>query len=152
MGKIMKHIRLLSILFPGLVLACSTQACGGDGPKPINFGQDQCAHCRMTVSDARFGSQLVTTKGRAYVFDDVQCLIAFVKAGTEASEDVAAYYLSDYVNENKLQPVEKLLFLRSESLKSPMRGDIAAFASREDLEKVREVHGGDVLTWEDLWK
>jgi len=106
----------------------------------------------MTVSDARFGSQLVTTKGRAYVFDDVQCLIAFVKAGTEASEDVAAYYLSDYVNENKLQPVEKLLFLRSESLKSPMRGDIAAFASREDLEKVREVHGGDVLTWEDLWK
>jgi len=148
----MKNIRFLSILFLGLALAFSTQACGGDGPKPINYGQDQCAHCRMTVSDARFGSQLVTTKGRAYQFDDVQCLIAFVKAGTVGSGDVAAYYLPDYTNENKLLPAEKLFFLKSESLKSPMRGDIAAFASKEDLEKVREIHGGDVLTWEDLWK
>jgi len=148
----MKNIQFAGLLFWGLVLVFSLQACGDIGPKPINYGHDQCAHCRMTVSDARFGSQLVTAKGRAYQFDDVQCMVAFVKAGSVASEDVAAYYLPDYMNENKLLPAEKLFLLKSESLKSPMRGDMAAFANQEDLEKVRETHGGDILSWADVWK
>ncbi len=148
----MKVIRLLSVLVFGIVLALVTPACSGQGPKPINYGHDQCGHCRMTVSDARFGCQLATTKGRAYNFDDVQCMVAFVKAGNVPREEVATYYLPDYSNANELLPAERLLLLKSESLKSPMRGDVAAFATREDLEQVKEVHGGDVLTWEDLWK
>ncbi len=148
----MNNFRLLGIVIFGLALALGVQACGSDGPKPINFGKDQCAHCRMMVSDARFGSQLVTTKGRAYNFDDVQCMVAFVKGGSVDREDVANYYLPDYTNENKLLSAEGLFFLKSESLKSPMRGDVAAFASEQDLEKVRKIHGGERLTWEDLWK
>ncbi len=134
------------------LLSLGAQACGGCGPKPIHYGKDQCAHCKMTVSDARFGCQLVTTKGRAYHFDDVQCLVAFVKAGTVTREDVAGYYLPDYSNGNRLLPAEGLWLLKSESLKSPMRGDVAAFADEADLEKVRDVHGGETLRWEDLWK
>lgn len=148
----MKNVKFLSTLIIGLVLALGTQACGSDGPKPIAYGKDQCAHCKMTVSDARFGSQLITTKGRAYHFDDVQCMVAYVKAGSVASEDVANYYLPDYSNDNKLLPAEGLFLLKSESLRSPMRGDIAAFASKDDLEKVREIHGGEQLTWADIWK
>jgi len=144
--------RITRIPILGLALAFSLQACGSDGPKPINFGNDQCAHCRMTVSDARFASQLVTTKGRAYSFDDVQCMVAFVKSGGIAREEVARYYLPDYSNENKLLPADGLFLLKSESLKSPMRGDIAAFANETDLEKVRKIHGGQRITWEDLWK
>lgn len=148
----MKKIRFFSLFILGVALALGTQACGNDGPKPINYGTDQCAHCRMTVSDARFGSQLVTNKGRAYHFDDVACVVAYVKAGSVAEEDVANYYLPDYSNENELLPAEGLFLLKSESLKSPMRGDVAAFASKADLEKVREVHGGENLAWADLWK
>ena len=106
----------------------------------------------MTVSDARFGCQLATTKGRAYNFDDVQCMVAFVKAGNVAQEEVATYYLPDYTNADKLLPSDGLFLLKSESLKSPMRGDVAAFATREELAKVQETHGGEELTWEDLWK
>lgn len=148
----MSNFNYLCIGIFGLFLTLGTQACGSDGPKPINFGKDQCAHCRMTVSDARFASQLVTAKGRAYNFDDVQCMVAFVKGGGVAREEVAHYYLPDYTNENKLLPADGLFLLKSESLKSPMRGDIAAFASEADLEKVREIHGGERMTWEDLWK
>ncbi len=148
----MNNFRYSIMLILGLALSLGVQACGSDGPKPINYGQDQCAHCKMTVSDARFGGQLATTKGRAYHFDDVQCMVAFVKAGSVAREDVAKYYLPDYANENNLLPAEGLLLLKSESLKSPMRGDVAAFVSKDDLEQVREIHGGEILTWEDLWK
>src|SRR5690606_23270005 len=78
--------RVRRVLIMGFIGLLGLQACGSDGPKPINYGKDQCAHCKMTVSDARFGCQLVTAKGRAYHFDDVQCLVAFVKAGTVAQE------------------------------------------------------------------
>jgi len=106
----------------------------------------------MTISDARFGCQLATTKGRVYNFDDVQCMVAFVKAGNVAQEDVATYYLPDYSHANKLLPSEALFLLKSESLKSPMRGDIAAFVTKEDLAQVQEIHGGEELRWTDLWK
>ena len=148
----MNTFRSLSIVFFGWVFTLGIVACGGDGPKPINFGKDQCAHCRMTVSDARFASQLVTAKGRVYNFDDVQCMVAFVEGGGVAREEVAHYYLPDYTNENKLLSADRLFLLKSESLKSPRRGDIAAFASEADLEKVRDIHGGERMTWEDLWK
>lgn len=140
-------IGLLSIFFLG-TQACSSSA----GPKPIRYGQDQCAYCKMTVSDARFSTQLVTKKGRAYNFDDVQCMIAFVKEGTVKREDVAGFYLPDYSNDNRLLPAEKMFLLKSESLKSPMRGNIAAFGSQEDLEKAKAEHKGDLLTWDSLWK
>ena len=148
----MNSLRLLGAVIAGWMLVVSVQACGSGGPKPIHYGKDQCAHCRMTVSDARFGSQLVTAKGRAYHFDDVQCLVAYVQGGSVASTDVAGYYLPDYTGENKLLPAEGLFLLKSESLKSPMRGDIAAFDREEALEKVRAVHGGERLAWKDLWK
>lgn len=149
----MQKIRLFFTLFVSSILFMSLQACGSnDGPQPIAYGKDQCAYCRMSVSDPRFGCQLVTTKGRAFHFDDVQCAVAHVKKGNVAAEDVANYYLPDYSNDNKLLPAEGLYLLKSESLKSPMRGDVAAFASESDLEEVRNVHGGETLTWADLWK
>src|SRR5690606_19279094 len=148
----MNSIRFISLFALGLVLAWAVQACSGSGPEPINYGHDQCGHCRMTISDARFGCQLATTKGRAFHFDDVKCMIAFVKAGNVAQEDVAEYYLPDYGHADKLLPSDGLFFLKSESLKNPMRGDVAAFANREDLAQVQETHGGEELTWADLWK
>lgn len=149
----MKNIRFFYLLILGCIVLLGTHSCGSSsGPQPINFGKDQCAHCRMSVSDPRFACQLVTSKGRAFHFDDVQCIIAHVKNGDIAAEDVANYYLPDYSNDNKLLPAEELYLLKSESLKSPMRGDVAAFASEVDLETVRELHGGETLSWKDLWK
>lgn len=125
-------------------------SCSQDGPQAIRYGQDQCIYCKMTISDARFGTQIVTKKGRAFNFDDIQCMIAFLKAGDVDQSDIQEIYVPDYVNDNQLLPVSEVLLLKSESLRSPMRGDIAAFRSKEDLEDARKIHGGEVLTWDDL--
>ena len=105
----------------------------------------------MTVSDARFGTQLLTKKGRAYNFDDIQCMIAFAKEQQVSSEDVAAFYVPDF-NTKKLLPAKNLFFLKSEALKSPMRGDIAAFSTKDALEHTQNEIGGTILTWDELWK
>ncbi len=147
----MKRIKiLLSFLIPVLGVILLFSSCNNDGPQEIRYGQDQCVYCKMTISDARFGTQIVTKKGRALNFDDLQCMIAYIKEGSIQPDDISEIYLPDYQNNNKLIPASEALLLRSESLKSPMRGNIAAFSNNADLEEARKIHGGDVLTWKDL--
>lgn len=142
--------RVFAILMLGFVILAVS--CVQQSPEAIRYGEDQCAHCRMTVSDMRFGTQIFTKKGRTYHFDDLKCMVGFVQSGNISQEQVAGYYLPDYSNENKLFPAETMFLLKSESLKSPMRGDIAAFASQTDMENALEHHDGEVLLWADLWK
>lgn len=150
MKKIIAFTQIIGIcilFFSGL------QSCNGNqGPKPIRYGKDQCVYCKMTISDARFGTQLVTKKGRVHNFDDLSCMVAFVKKGQIKKEDIAAFYVPDYTNENTLLPASELFYLKSEQLKSPMRGDIAAFSKKSDLESTQITHGGEIVRWEDLWK
>lgn len=148
----MSKIQFSLLCLIGVFSSITFSSCSQDGPQAIRYGQDQCVYCKMTISDPRFGTQIMSTKGRAYNFDDLQCMIAFVKAGDLAESEIAEFYLPDYSNDNQLLPAKELFYLKSESLKSPMRGDIAAFKSPEDLEEVRKVHGGEVLTWEELWR
>lgn len=147
----MNQFKGLILLF-SLMVTLGFAACGNDGPQAIRYGQEQCVYCKMTISDARFGTQILTNKGRAFNFDDVQCMIAFMKAGDVDQADIKEIYLPDYSNDNKLHPAKEMFLLRSESLKSPMRGDVAAFITEADLEEVRKIHGGEVLKWDDLWK
>lgn len=149
----MKNFKIVLTCVGSLFLMMlALQACqGGNKPKPIKYGTDQCAYCKMTVSDPRFGTQLQTKKGRTYNFDDVQCMIAYVKEKNVEKMDVAVFYLPDFTT-NELLPADKLFYLKSEALKSPMRGNIAAFSKHSDLEKIKETVGGTIHTWDDLWK
>lgn len=147
----MNQFKGLILLF-SLMVTLGFAACGNDGPQAIRYGQEQCVYCKMTISDARFGTQIVTNKGRAFNFDDVQCMIAFMKAGDVDKADIKEIYLPDYSNDNKLYPAKEMFLLRSEALKSPMRGDVAAFITEADLEEARKIYGGEVLKWDDLLK
>lgn len=149
----MKRYKIILICLGSLLLVMmGLQACqGSNKPKPIKYGTDQCAYCKMTVSDPRFGTQIQTKKGRTYNFDDLQCMLAFVKEKKVPKEEVAAYYLPDF-DSNEMHPADKMFFLKSEALKSPMRGNIACFSNRAALEKTRTTVGGTIVTWDDLWK
>lgn len=149
----MKNYKLLTLGFYSILMVIFTlQACqGNNSPKPIKYGNEQCAHCKMTISDARFGTQLQTKKGRVYNFDDLQCMIAFVKRNSIEKEEIAVYYLPDYFS-HKLILAERAYYLKSDELKSPMRGNIAVFENRAELEKLKADIGGTVITWNDLWK
>lgn len=144
--------KYLSVICTCLLLIIGLQSCGSTGPKPINYGKDQCVYCKMTITDARFGTQLLTKKGRTYNFDDLSCMIAFAKDGSVKKEEIENLYIPDYTKDKKLYPASELFFLKSEGLKSPMRGDIAAFKDLADLKKVKDELGGVELSWEEIWK
>lgn len=154
-GEKLKHYlrnmkRLLFLFICGIIMPTLFTSCSSDGPQAIRYGEEQCVYCKMTISDPRFGTQIITDKGRAFNFDDAQCMIAFIKAGDVDQAAIKEIYLPDYTNDHELFPAKDMLLLKSESLKSPMRGDIAAFKNETDLEEARKIHGGEVLTWDDL--
>ncbi|MBI2279338.1 MAG: hypothetical protein HYU68_01400 [Bacteroidetes bacterium] len=66
-----KNILAISIW---LGLLASFTSCSIE-PKEINYGNDHCFNCDMTVVDKTHAAQYVTKKGKAYVFDAVECLM-----------------------------------------------------------------------------
>lgn len=125
--------------------ACST------GPEPIRYGKDECFHCKMTLTDKRFGAEVVTDKGKVYKFDDLNCLVNFLKEGTVAEADIAQIVAVDFKKTGSFVDVNQAFFLQNEAIKSPMRADVASFSDKKDLESVKtEVGGGKEMTWAEV--
>ena len=57
-------------------LACERR----EGPHPIVWDREPCAHCRMLISEPRFAAQLETEAGEVQSFDDTGCLLAASEA------------------------------------------------------------------------
>lgn len=63
------------------MLVITLAACGPpDGPQPISWDREPCAHCRMLISDPSFAAQLHTADGAIESFDDPGCLFARLEA------------------------------------------------------------------------
>lgn len=133
-----------TFLFPLLLWQCNT------GPRPIHYGQDACAFCKMTLMDKHYGAEVVTTKGKVFVLDDTNCLIQFLKKGGITPGDIAGRYITDYAHDGVLIDVEKAIFLHSDNLSTPMASGFAAFASLSDLDAVKSQVSGEVLRWEQV--
>lgn len=135
---------LALLLLPILFVQCST------GPQPLQYGKDQCDFCKMTLMDHRYGAEIVTKKGRAYKFDDLNCFVLFLKKETINTGDIAGQYVTDYLNQGVLLNLESAVFLQSDQLKSPMASRIAAFAHSGALEEVKAQLGGQALNWSQV--
>ena len=121
-----------------------------NSPSPIIIGKDMCSFCKMPVSDNRFGGELITTRGKIYKFDDAGCMLSFLKSEEIKIEGQNSIYAVDFSGSHLLIPVSNSKFLKSEALKSPMNGNIAAFANADSLQSSLEKFPGKILDWEDL--
>lgn len=50
-----------------------------DGPVPIAWDREPCAHCHMQIGEPRHAVQLITTDGAVASFDDVGCAIEYLR-------------------------------------------------------------------------
>jgi copper chaperone NosL len=125
--------------------SCST------GPEPIRYGQDNCHSCKMTLTDKRFGAEIVTKKGKVFKFDDLNCLSNYLKSGEVPNENIGQIVSVDFKKTGSFVEVQKAYFLHNEAIRSPMRADIASFSDLKDLEVAKaEVAGGKVMNWEQV--
>lgn len=123
-------------------------ACGGNG-RPIVYDRDACDFCRMTISDRRFGAEVVTAKGKIRTFDSIECLASFV-AGLDGSEAPRAILVTDYDHPGTFIDAERARYLRVSGPGSPMGGGLMAFAANADTAMLVRRSGGQALGWAEV--
>ncbi|CAM3644824.1 hypothetical protein FSS13T_01870 [Flavobacterium saliperosum S13] len=137
--------RVAFILFTISVL----NSCNSNEPKPIKLNSDSCDNCKMTISNGKFGAELITEKGRHYKFDDISCMVKFAKSGT--SVPAKAFYVNDYLQDNTLIAADKAFYLKDGTINSPMRGNIAAFSSKPEAEQYQTKLNAAPSSWDEIF-
>lgn len=122
-------------------------------PEAIVVGKDQCCFCKMTVSDPKFGAEIVTVKGRNYKFDDMHCVLAFINNKMLEVKDIKEVYLTDFgSSDHQLIKATEAALMQSEKLNSPMNGNIAAIGDKHSIQKLIEEYQGRSVSWKQLIK
>jgi copper chaperone NosL len=135
----------LAALFLFTLNSCNTD------PEPFKIGKDQCAFCKMTISDNRYGAEIITKKGKIFKFDDAHCILAYMSKEVQ-QKDIASVYFTDFDGDHKLIDTNSSFFLKSANLQSPMGGNIAAFSTKESLQKAIQQFKGTETSWNELLK
>lgn len=138
----MKIQSLLSGLVFLVFWSCSPQ------PKAIHYGQDVCHFCKMTIVDKQHGAELVTTKGKVYQFDAIECMVQFIQVQPELT--FAFELVNDYEKPGDLIDASKSTFLICQDIPSPMGAYLSAFSDKLPAEKIASEKGGMVYTYEAL--
>jgi copper chaperone NosL len=125
-------------------------ACGASGPAPIVYGEDACHYCNMTIMERGFASQLVTTKGKVYKFDAIECLAAYRYAGSIDPDEVHSQWVCNFNNAGSFLNTDNAVFVYSKQIKSPMAGGLCAVDSRDVAVRVRDSFNGRIVTWDEV--
>ena len=135
---------LAALLAATLLAACEP------GPAEIAYGKDECAACRMRITDARFASELVTRTGKVFTFDAVECLLGFAERESLAEDEVHSRWVADFANPGRLIDARSARWLRTGTVRTPMGLGVLAFSTDGDLEQARSRFGGVAVAWDQL--
>ena len=138
----MKPIIILSVITLLFFTSCKVE------PAEINYGKEGCHFCKMTIVDRQHASEIVTTKGKAFKYDAIECMINDFKNRDEVT--IELLLVNDYSNPGTLISAESATFLISEGVPSPMGAFLSAFSNTDDAESIRAAKGGSVFTWQKV--
>lgn len=137
-------VRVAVIVF--LLMGCNPKA------EKINLGKDQCAECKMTIVDPKFGAEIVTKKGKVYKFDDTHCIAVFLERRGVELNSIHQTLFVQYNAPGEFVKVKSAEFVVSSQFKSPMGGNAAAFKNAAEAKKTSaEIEGSRVTNWATLY-
>lgn len=143
MNKIRNYSLLLLAI---LIVGCSKE------PKPISYGEDECEFCKMLVMDKRYGSEMVSAKGKIYFFDSIECLVGYIDNMKMTKDDYHSLWVSNYAEPGNIIDAERAVYLKNDSLRSPMGLNVLAVENDLQLEPIITEYGGTKLGFNDLFK
>lgn len=122
-------LRLIVVLLTSIVFL---YGCTEKSVEPIVYGQDYCDHCKMQITDRRYGGALSTKQGRTLKFDSIECL-AHSKAVLK--DNVKEIYFVDFIT-SQLTPQGKIQLYKNINQHGPMGTHIQAHSEEVSLPKV----------------
>ena len=140
-----KFFTLLILIFVSTVfLKC------GISPEPINYGKDECEHCRMLIIDDRYGAEVLTDKGKVYKFDSIECLIGYTLTKNILGNAQTSFLVNDFSQPEKLIDAKTAFYVHNDNFRSPMSLNISAFEKESAAKKFISENGGSNLAWIDV--
>ena len=148
----------MRIILISTLIAVATLITGCEPkPHPIELGNDQCEYCRMMITEPEFASQALNHRGRSFKFDSVECMAAF-DLQTEDPDEIHSLWVPDFHNSDNWLQSTDAIYLKSESLRSPMGIGLSAYASESEAREMQAGYGGEIISYdrvkeivEDAW-
>ncbi len=134
---------IVSVLF--LLPSCSPK------PEPFKFGTDSCHVCKMGIIDSRFGSEIVTKKAKVFKFDDIGCMVRWMKSGELDLSAFQHVLVMNYEKENDLLDVNSCVFVVGEDIRSPMNFNTAGFSNKQAASEFAAKPGRKIVDWKKLY-
>jgi len=122
----------------GLLTSCSNE------PQPIDYGNDNCNFCEMTIVSQVYSAQAVSRKGKQYKYDAIECM---VNDQLQNNYDMAVNLVANYEQPGTMIDVDNACFVINDSIKSPMGVNLAAFKKESPV--VRDGSEG-IFSWLEL--
>lgn len=116
----------------------------------INYGKESCHFCSMTIVDKQHASEVVTTKGKVFKYDAIECMINDLNQ--RKNLEIGLLLVNDYAQPGTFLKAEDASYLISEGIKSPMGAFLSAFGSNDQAQKPLEEYGGKIYNWESIQK
>lgn len=136
----MKNIRLAFIAI-GLftVMGCEIEA------EQINYGSDVCNFCKMTIVDQQHASQYVTSKGKQFKFDAIECMLnEFSEKSTNNAELIL---VADYNSPGSMVYAQSSTYIICQEIKSPMGAFLSALPDENSAKELLQEKGGKIYSW-----
>ena len=96
----------------------------------------------MVITDPRYGTEILTEKGKAYKFDSFECLIDYSKENTL---EVHKHLVTSFDQPRKLIDGANCYVLQCEAMPSPMGRNLTVFQNESTAKEISETKGGKVL-------
>lgn len=128
-----------------LAVACCSSA---PQPAPLDTRSEQCASCRMAVSDARLASQLVAPEELPLFFDDLDCLVNFLKAGK--APPAATAFVADHRTKVWVR-ADRAVYTRVPALETPMGSHLIAHVDAASRDGDRDARTGVPQTLSEVF-
>ncbi len=120
------------------------------GSEPINYGHDECEFCRMQITDNRYGSEIVTDKGKVFKFDEVGCMIEYAMVKNLIGDANQKLLVTDFATPETFIDATNAFFVQNDNFRSPMGSNVMSFDSEISRQKFVAESGGNLLNWVDV--
>ena len=108
-------------------------SCAKSGPQEIAVGKDQCENCKMNITEPKYATQMVTSKGKVFKFDDIKCMQDYATSNTQNAGD-AKTYVADFPSGQFFESTTAT-FITGGTIKSPMGGNTQAYKDKAAAQK-----------------
>jgi copper chaperone NosL len=104
----------------------------------------------MTIVERKFGTEIVTSKGKIHKFDSIECLAAYYLKNRLNQKDVHSVLVTDFNKESKFLNAFEAVYLCSSQIRSPMGMNLSAFFNYQQARAMLGNYGGQIMEWGEV--